>query len=119
MSAGNEIHVGDVGTIFRALITDCGTPVDLSSASQLQACFNPLGSPGSHFTRAMTFVSTVNSGAGDGSDGFIEYTTVTSDLFISGEWEWQAQVTIASGLFHTNIASFLVFDNLSCFPQSA
>lgn len=117
MSTGDEIHVGDIGTVFRALITDCGTPVDLASASSLLACFDPPGND--PFTRAMTFVSTINSGAGDGSDGFIEYTSVTSDLFIEGEWEWQAQVIIAAGRFHTNVASFEVFPNLNCFPQSA
>lgn len=114
MSAGDEIHVGDIGTIFRALITDCGTPVDLSTASQLLACFDPPDNDA--FTRTMTFVSTVSSGAGDGSDGFIEYTSITSDLFVGGCWEWQTQVTIVAGRFHTNVASFEVFPNLNCFP---
>lgn len=109
MATGQEIHLGDIGTIFRLQLTDCGTPVDLSLATSLVFCFQP-PSPAALFSRTATFAGTPF--VGDGTDGGLQYTAVNSDLHVIGDWEIQARVVIPSGTFHSAIGSFEVLDNL-------
>lgn len=103
MSVGNEIHVDDIGTIFRILATDCGSIVDLSTATSLQICFT---SPSTAFSK----VSTVT---GIGTDGLFQYKAVQGDLFEVGAWEWQGIIVFPNGdVFHTNVREFEVFPNI-------
>lgn len=119
MSAGNEIHVGDIGTRFSFTMTDCGSIVDISLATTLAICFSPPTSP--DFTRVATFTNTLLGGAGDGSDGKGEYATIAGDIGANsldaagvGGWSWQVVVELPSGTFRTNIKEFEVFENLEC-----
>lgn len=103
MSVGNEIHVDDIGTVFRILTTDCGSIVDISTANSLQICFT---SPTTEFTRVATFTNV-------GTDGLFQYQVVQDDLFEVGHWEWQGIVNFLNGgEFHTNVREFEVFPNI-------
>jgi hypothetical protein len=103
MSVGNEIHLDDIGTIFRILATDCGTVVDISSATSLQICFT---APSSPFTKVATTT-------GVGTDGLFEYKAVVGDIFEIGAWQWQGVIVFPNGdVFHTNVREFEVFDNI-------
>ena len=103
MSTENEIHVGDIGTVFRQEVTDCGSIVDISTATSLQICFT---SPNTMFTRVSTFT-------GVGTDGLHQYVAVAGDLFEQGCWQWQGIIVFPSGnLFHTNIKEFDVHPNI-------
>lgn len=101
----SEIHVSDVGTAFTITVKDeDDAVVDISSASTLQIIFKkPDGS---------TLVKTATL-SGDGTDGKMEYTTVSGDLDDDGTWEIQGFVDLGSTSFYTNISTFKVYRNLT------
>ena len=79
--AADEIHVDDVGTLFKVTIADCPSSLDISSATTKTLKFKKpsgtvLSKPGTFFT--------------DGSDGILTYTSVSGDLDECGRWELQA-----------------------------
>lgn len=108
MSVGNEIHVADIGTIFKQTLTDCGTVVDISTATSLSICFKKPDAA------VATVVATFT---GVGTDGCMQYT-VTSSEFLDqvGDWEWQGRVHFGAvspeQLYHTNVKTFEVFENI-------
>ena len=80
-----EVHVGDIGTIFRATMYDGSTVLDISGASTLQLIFaKPDGT-----TLTKTAVLT-----NDGTDGIMEYITVDGDLDTKGDWKIQGYVAL-------------------------
>jgi hypothetical protein len=105
MSAANEIHVGDIGTVFRQTITDCGSIVDLSGVASLQICFKK---PDNEVvTVAATFTNV-------GTDGLMDYT-IPNSAFLDQEgcWSWQGIIHFgATQLWHTNVLEFEVFSNV-------
>ena len=99
-----EIHVNDIGTVFRAtILNESGVVVDLSSATLMQFTFK--NNKISSFDRTCSFTT-------DGSDGKIEYTTVDGDLSVEGQWDMQANFTIPTGSWHTDLHPFQVVGNL-------
>ena len=105
MSANNEIHIGDIGTAFRQLITDCGSIVDLTSAVSLQICF---------LKPDQTVITKVATTTNIGTDGLMQHTVVDS-LFIDQEgcWQWQGIVHFGpTQIWHTNVLAFDVFPNI-------
>lgn len=107
-----EVHLGDIGTIFRATINDCTTdangdcvqtPIDLSPATTLQLIFkSPSG-----------VVKTKTAGfTTDGTDGQIQYTTIADDLDEIGDWLLQAYIVLPTGSWRSDIGTFKVFENL-------
>ncbi len=99
----NQIFVGDVGTEFRIQITDEGTAVDLSSATDLIISFRK--PDGSLLTVSASLYT-------DGTDGIIFYRSVDGDLDQSGIFKIQAQVTVGSGIYNSSIGSFKVMCNV-------
>lgn len=98
-----EIHVSDVGTILRVTIQDGGVAVDVSSATT-QEIF--LRKPdGTKLTKTSGFQT-------DGTDGIIQYTTLTGDIDSDGIWRIQGHVIISAGEFFTDIGEFEVERNL-------
>lgn len=103
MAAG-EIHVGDIGTIFRATIMDGSTAVDVSSATTQEFVFKPPRS--ATFTKTTTFTNT-------GVDGQVEYASTGADVLDEpGTWKLQWHGVIASGEFKSDIYEFTVHKNL-------
>lgn len=105
-----NIHVGDIGTVVEVQFVECGTPVDISTATSTQIAFrNPNG--------IVVVVTAVFTGteAGDGTDGRIRWTSTTStDWDISGEWTIQAKVVLTGGAtFRSEKKNFQVDENIS------
>ena len=103
-----EVHLNDIGTIFRATIkdkdTDCvETVLDISSATTLQLIFKKPG--GTSVTQTAVFTNS-------GTDGKMEYVTVSGDLNEAGEWKIQANMVLSSGTWRSDIGCFTVYENL-------
>ena len=109
MSCTNDpIFEDDIGTVFEFTITECingvDTVVDVSSQSSMSFFFKKPDK--SLLTKTPSFTT-------DGTDGKIEYTTLTGDLDAPGDWFLQAEVVIpASGTFRTSLIAFTVFPKL-------
>lgn len=105
MSTSGEIHLNDVGTVFRQLVTDCGTPVDLSTATSLQICFQKPDQ--STFTQLATLTDAA-------SPAYMQTTILTSAVLDqTGCWSWQGVVMFSSSqIWRTNVQEFEVFSNI-------
>jgi hypothetical protein len=108
MSCEAEIHLGDIGTIFRVTVqdTDCAgvtSVLDISGATTTEFIFKKPG--GTTVTKAATFTTT-------GVDGQLDYTTILDDLDEVGEWRLQVYVVLPSGSWRSDIVSFQVYENL-------
>jgi hypothetical protein len=101
--ASEEIHVNDIGNTFTITLKDGTAVVDISTATTKSIIF---GKPdGTTLTKTAGFVT-------DGSDGKINYSSVSGDLNIPGIWSIQAHVVLSSGNWKTDIAHFDVHDNI-------
>jgi len=99
----NEIHVGDIGTVFKGTVMDDTVAVDISGATTKQIILKKPS--GEKLTKTAIFVT-------DGSDGQIAYTTISGDLDEPGGWEIQAKVILASGTWYSDVGNFDVHPNL-------
>lgn len=108
----NDIHVGDVGTIFQLTIQELPAnaganaspvPVDISEAT-LQFVFVSASKKRFVVTPILTT---------DGTDGNCQYATRAGDLDQSGStWKLQAIVAIGGGSWSTDVVTFSVLTNL-------
>lgn len=97
-------RISDVGTKLQITIKDQdGTVVDLSSCTAKQIKF--VKGDGSTATEDLTFLT-------DGTDGRVYYTFDSDDINISGVWKYQAIITYATGVWHSNIGRITVKPNL-------
>lgn len=101
--AAEEIHVNDIGTVFKVLMKDGDDIVDLSSASTKELIF--LKPAGTKVTQDAEFTT-------DGTDGYIQYTAVSGDLDAVGVWKLQAHIVISSLDVKSDISPFRVYPNL-------
>jgi len=100
----NEIHLGDVGTVFVGTVTDdTGHVVDISGATTKQLTFKKPN--GSKATKAATFMT-------NGTDGKMQYTAVDGDVDQVGGWKLQGKVVLPSGTWYTDVHRFDVHANL-------
>lgn len=103
MACIQEIHVGDIGTIFEITIVDCDSPVNITAATEKTIIFSkPDG----------TIVEKAASFSTDGADGKIRYYTIANDLDTDGKWKIQARIVLPSGQWSSNTSTFKVFKNL-------
>lgn len=99
----DEIHLNDIGTVFKTTIKEGSSAVDISSATTKRIHFRkPNG----------TVVQQTASFFTDGTDGILTYTSVSSDLDVLGKWKLQGYVVLAAGTWSTSIESFVVHKNL-------
>jgi hypothetical protein len=99
-----EIHVNDIGTIFRVTVQDCNsTVVDVSMA--LDKTITLKKPNGTVLTKDAGFYT-------DGTDGQIQYTAVSGDLDMAGSWKLQAHITTPSGSWSSDFHTFKVARNL-------
>ena len=100
-----EIHVRDIGTVFKVRIIDesTGSALDISDATTKQIKFKSQN--GESTTQTATFTT-------DGTDGYIEYTTVANDLSLHGSWQIQGFVSSATYQNNSEITRFEVEKNL-------
>lgn len=100
----DEVHLNDVGTIFRMTLVDSdGAAIDLSSTTQKQLIFKKPS--GATLTKTAVFYT-------DGTDGKIQYTSQAGDLNELGEWQWQAYIVNPVGSWRSNIDKFRVYGNV-------
>jgi hypothetical protein len=101
----NEVRFGDIGTVFRVTIQDNGTAVDISAATTRQIIFSKPD------TTTLTRTATLT---GTGTDGRMEYVTVSGDLSVLGEWRLQGRVAFGSSQdWKSDIYKFIVHPNLT------
>lgn len=111
MACKDEVHLNDIGTIFRATINDCDETLDpaaqvvldISSATTTELIFEKPS--GATLTKTATFTT-------DGTDGQIEYATISGDLDEIGTWRIQAYIVLPSGSWRSDIGCFTVHENL-------
>ena len=101
--AQNEIHVGDIGTVFQVTVLDGGEAIPLQTATTKQLIFTKPSRE--KLTKAAAFVT-------DGSDGKIKHTSVSGDLDESGNWKIQAYIVLPGGSWKSDIGEFFVHPNL-------
>ena len=103
MAVVSEIHVGDIGTIFRITIKDGTSIVDVSSVdSKIIYLQKP---DGNTLIKNATLYT-------DGTDGIIQYVTESGDLDQAGTWQIQAKIDFGTDVFSTNIDKFKVYRNI-------
>ncbi len=98
-----EVHLNDIGTLFRLELTDGDIAVDISGATTKQI---KLKKPdGTVLTKAAVFST-------DGTDGKMFYQTISGDIDETGEWLIQGYVVLGTGTWNTSVHAFRVFENL-------
>jgi hypothetical protein len=99
-----EIQEGDIGTKLLVTVTDCGTVVDISTATTLAIYIRkPDG----------TILSRTGTLETDGTDGKMYYITQAGDLDVAGSYKIQGRVIFQSGAsYYTSKATFRVECNL-------
>lgn len=102
--AANEIHVGDIGTVFLGTVMDGSSVVDVSGATTKQLFFKKPDD--TVLTKTAAFTT-------DGSDGKIQYASIAADLDIAGWWNWQGKLILPGGTWRTDVHRFQVHVNLA------
>ena len=103
MAAG-EVRVGDIGTLFRATITDGSTAVDVSLFTSSVFWFKP--------PRSTSFMKTAVFTSG-GTDGLVEYTSTGADVLDEpGSWKLQWRGISPTVNLRSDIYEFTVHKNL-------
>lgn len=98
-----NIHINDVGTIFKVTITDDGVALDVSTASAKQIKFRkPSG---------VTVSKTADFDT-DGSDGVIKYAATSGFIDEIGTWRIQGRIVNASGEWSSQIKPFTINKNI-------
>ena len=100
----SEIHVGDIGTVFRITIKDGADIVDISNVDSKLVFFQK--PDGTTLSRTATLYT-------DGLDGILQYVTQDGDLDQAGTWQIQAKIDFGTDVFYTNIEKFKVYRNLN------
>ena len=102
--AANEIHIGDIGTIFEVTLFDGEIIVDIGLASAMEIIFEKPDK---------SIITNVAVLSGDGSDGKMQYIIVlNTELDLKGTWKIQGNLTLPSGRWSTDIDKFKVYENL-------
>ena len=100
----NEIHKGDVGTIFTFTIYDeTNTLLNIGSATTKNVIIKKPNN--TTLTKSASFYT-------DGSDGKLSYTTVSGDLDLIGTYYLQCYISMPIGSFYSDINNIQVFNNL-------
>ena len=103
--SGEEIHKGDIGTVFEVTVKDDETAVDISEVAIKQLKFVKPG--GTVVAQTAVFKT-------DGTDGILTYTTIADDLDAAGAWKVQAYIEWSAGWKgHSDILEFDVHDNVN------
>ena len=99
----SQIQEGDIGTKLLITITDDGSVVNISSASNLSIFIKK--PDGSVLNRSGTLET-------NGTDGKMYYATIYGDIDTAGIYKIQGHVTLLNGSFFTSTATFKVYRNL-------
>ena len=103
-----ELHVGDIGTVIRATVNDTDSAGAVSVFNVSGALTKDLifrKPDGTKLTKNASFYT-------DGTDGKLQYTTISGDLDTAGSWNIQAYIVMPSGTWYSSVGSFKVYENL-------
>jgi len=107
MSTTESAQEGDIGTIIRVTVgtrvAGVFVPKDISNASVKELVFHKPGS--SSMTKTAVFTT-------NGTDGKLEWTTVSGDLTPWGTYQVQAKLTMPGFTGRGKRATFEVLKNL-------
>ena len=103
----NEIHLNDIDTVFEAEIRD-NTDAVVDISTSLNFIKNFLFCKPDTTVIIRTGIFTTN-----GTDGLLRYTTVTGDLDAVGIWNYQIDIEISGGHWHSDVTTFNVEPNLN------
>ena len=113
--AKDEVHMGDIGTIFRRTLQDGTTAVDISGATTIQIHFwkpkwkHPVKKT-LYPEEVVKKTATLTSG---GADGKMQYTTVSGDLDRPGKWRLQCYIVDgSSNEWYSDWQEFTVHPNV-------
>lgn len=99
------IHKGDFGTVIEFTLTDVnGDAVNISDMTTKEMLLKKPA--GSLLTKTAVFVT-------DGTDGKLQYTTLTGDVNEAGEWQLQIHVAKTDANFYSDIKTVTVEDILT------
>lgn len=98
-----EIHEGDIGTALRYTVYEDGSIVDLSTVSTKTLTL--IDPNGKKLTKTLVFVT-------DGTDGQVQYVTITGDLSKAGAWQAQLRLVFPGGDWTSDIKNFDVLPKL-------
>ena len=103
MALVEEVHLDDIGTVFRVTMYDGSDLLDISAATDMKIIFQKADASvvektAVHYT--------------DGTDGKMQYVSASGDLNIAGNWKIQAFVQLPSGQWKSNIEKFKVYKNI-------
>lgn len=100
----DEIHKNDIGTLFKLTVKDeDSSVVNLSSASTKEILIEKPDT--TVLTKTASFTT-------DGTDGLIEYNTISGDIDTIGKYKIQGKVILSGSTWYTDIKTFYVNDNL-------
>jgi len=103
MSA-NEVHIGDIGTLFKINVKDGASIVILTGTASRQIIFKrPDGT---------TVTATPNLFT-DGTDGILTHVIATGTFNQEGTFKFQIQYSNAAGMWHSDLVPFDVYPNLT------
>jgi hypothetical protein len=112
-----QVHVGDIGTVFYAIVKDeTSAYVDISAASTRQMFFRKPS--GSVLTKTASYVAAYTGADPDVIAGVVgkavmQWTTINGDIDAAGAWSYQGSVVIGAGSWKTDIHAFTVDANLA------
>lgn len=102
MPAG-EIHVYDIGTVFQYTIYDQDSNVVNISGGTYTLVFQKPNN---------TQLVVAPTALTNGSDGILQYTSVSGDINVAGMWRGQIRINQGSSQWRTDIPTFKVYQNL-------
>ena len=102
----SDIFVGQTLKLQFTIVDQDGNVVDLTNVITKDLCF--VKPDKTIISRPTTFTT-------DGSDGVIEYTTVSADLDLAGSWKVQAKIIDAGNEdYPSEIVEFSVLNRVNC-----
>lgn len=102
--AANEIHIGDIGTVFEVTLMDDEVIEPINAATLMEIVF---------VKPDKTKVINTAVFSSDGTDGKMRYVIANdTELDQKGTWKIQGIVTFATGKWSSDIDSFKVYENL-------
>ena len=97
------VHEGDIGTVIELQVTEDGSPLNVSGATDKQFIFKK---------PSLEILTVAASATTNGIDGKIQFVTVEGSLDEAGLWQVQAKVVLPSGTWKSSIIYIQVEANL-------
>ncbi|MCK5019967.1 MAG: hypothetical protein KAS32_23130 [Candidatus Peribacteraceae bacterium] len=99
-----EIHVGDIGTVFEFTVYDHGELLPgMKNATNMKITFTDPDE--GKVSKTADFTT-------DGTDSKMQYVSIVDDLDMPGKWHIQASLTMPTGSWSSDISDFYVHPNL-------